>query len=80
MEIKISELILVNLTARKSEKTEKTYYNAICIVNGYPVRVSCTEAFYNAFNKKLSEQKTLTLHGVEGKIAFYKEETRVTLL
>lgn len=80
MEIKIKEIMLVNLTSRKSDKSDKIYYNAVCINNGYPVRLSCSEAFYNAFNKKLSDEKILTLHNVDAFVSFYKDDVRVNLI
>lgn len=80
MEIKIKELMLVNLTSRKSEKSSKVYYNAVCLNNGFPVRLSCSEAFYNAFSKKLADEKILTLHNVDAFVSFYKDVVRINLI
>lgn len=79
MEIKIKELMLVNLGSRKSNNG-KVYYNAVCIHNGFPVRLSCSEAFYNAFSKKLADEKILTLHNVDAFVSFYKDVVRVNLV
>lgn len=79
MKIIIGDCSLVNVY--KGEYEGRAFYQAWFLDNGYTIKLSCSQAFYDTFKPKLKDHDVLKLkEGLPAEYREYGDKKRIKLI
>lgn len=78
MKIVISNCDLIRVQTGEYEGNK--FYSAVFIENGYPVKFSCSKAFYDSFKDKLVDKPMIQLHDVQAEYREFGDKKRIKLV